>query len=79
MTLEVYGIKDCGEFAEGPMTFSDIQLWDVDMKPIEVTAEEWLLTSPDKPCKGKIEQVNSVGEKGTSMTITHSTGPDDSP
>ena len=49
------------------------------MEPIEVTAEEWLLTSPDKPCKGKIEQVNCVGEKGTSMTITHSTGPDDSP
>lgn len=27
VTLEVYGIDTCSEFAEGPMTFSDVKLW----------------------------------------------------
>ena len=37
VTLEVYGVHGCDQFAAGPMTFSDIKLWDVDMKPIEVS------------------------------------------
>jgi hypothetical protein len=27
VTLEVYGINTCAEFADGPMTFSDVKLW----------------------------------------------------
>jgi hypothetical protein len=60
VTLEVYGIDECAEFAEGEMTFSDVKLWDTEMKPMEVPEKDWLLTSPNKPglCKGEIKVVD---------------------
>eukprot|EP00729_Bicosta_minor_P021281 gene21281-12962_t len=65
VTLEIYAIDSCTEFAKGPMLFDNVKLWDVNMSPIK---PKWLLTSPNKPCKGKIT-LNTNG----SLAVEHST------
>jgi len=62
VTQEVYAMENCDDFAEGPMEFRNVRLWDTnwqDMNPA------WLLTS-NKPCKGVIAQ------NGTTFTVSHS-------
>jgi hypothetical protein len=50
VTLEVYGIETCSDFAAGAMTFSKMVVWDVNMAPIK---QAWQLTTA-KPCNGSI-------------------------
>ena len=64
VTLEIYAIDSCSEFAEGPMLFDDVKLWDVNMSSI---TPKWWLTPPTKPCKGKIT-LNTNG----SLAVEHS-------
>jgi hypothetical protein len=64
VTLEIYGIHQCNQFADGPMLFDEIALWDTEMKAI---APEWLLTTT-KPCKGEIKLLHNG-----SFTVQHST------
>lgn len=54
VTLEVYDITSCALFASGPVTFSQMELWDTEAKPI--ASSDWLLTSP-KPCGGSVTRV----------------------
>jgi hypothetical protein len=49
ITLEIYSVDTCSGLAIGPMTFSEIALWDERMSPI---SPEWLFTSK-KPCGEK--------------------------
>jgi len=63
VTLEVYNVVSCGDFANGPMTFTGLQLMDVQQ---EILKPNWQLTG-QTDCNGHITV------SGTTSQITHST------
>jgi len=65
VTLEIYGIHSCDEFAKGPMIFDKLKLWDTSGKTL---IPEWELTT-EKPCQGKITLLPN-----SSITVEHSSG-----
>jgi len=64
VTLEVYGVSDCPQFAQGPMTFSKLVLTDAQGQTLN---PGWSFTGATQ-CSGAIKQTDS-----TTITITHST------
>jgi len=62
VTLEVYNVVACGDFANGPMTFSGLTLKDVQQATL---SPAWSLTGTTD-CSGHITV------SGTTATITHS-------
>jgi len=62
VTLEVYNIVTCDQFATGPMTFSGLTLKDVQQ---QVLAPTWQITGSTL-CNGKETQ------SGSTITIVHS-------
>jgi len=63
VTLEVYGVTDCPQFAKGPMTFSKMVLKDAQG---DTLAPQWGFTKTTQ-CTGVIQQTDS-----TTVTISHS-------
>jgi len=63
VTLEVYNVVACGDFANGPMTFSGLTLKDAQQETLNPA---WDLTGTTD-CSGKITV------SGTTSTIVHST------
>ena len=55
VTLEVYSIEACDQFAPGEMIFSDLKMWDTNYESMIDENTPWLLTSP-RPCGGTIEK-----------------------
>jgi len=62
VTLEVYSVTACDEFAKGPMTFSNDVLIDVQGQTL---TPAWSLTKTTD-CNGVIKVVDS-----STVTITH--------
>jgi len=62
VTLEVYYIATCNEFANGPMTFTGLALRDVQQ---DVLTPKWTFTAPTL-CTGVIKQTDA-----TTMYIQH--------
>jgi len=62
VTLEVYTVTSCNQFAVGPMTFSDLVLKDVQQ---DVLSPQWTFTRATD-CSGKIAQTDA-----TTMYIQH--------
>ena len=61
VTLEVYQMSECSQFARGPMLFDKLNLWDTHYRPIvpQTTPtpagdNAWLLTTDKIGCGGKI-------------------------
>jgi len=63
VTQEVYNVEKCDQFATGPITFSNLELWDNQMKQI---VPSWTKTG-GTVCKG------STTVAGDKITIMHST------
>jgi len=63
VTLEVYGVSECSQFAKGPMTFSKLTLKD---EQGQTLTPNWSFTGVTQ-CSGGIKQTDS-----TTITITHS-------
>jgi len=61
VTLEVYGVSDCTQFAKGPMTFSKMVLKDAQGDTLN---PQWSFTGQTK-CSGAINQTHA-----TTVTIT---------
>lgn len=75
VTLEVYGMASCDDFAVGKMKFLNVSLWDVAWQAM---APSWLFTS-GKPCAGDIsylrDTVPATGAPGVaSFYISHNEG-----
>lgn len=66
VTLEVYGAHSCPMFPVGPMSFTEMSMWDEEGQALD---PQWL-TTHDKPCGGTVT-VNSK----TSITIEHNAFP----
>jgi len=64
VTLEVYGVSECEQFAKGPMTFSKLVLKDQQGQTLN---PGWDFTGATQ-CSGATKQTDS-----TTITITHST------
>jgi hypothetical protein len=62
VTLEVYNVVNCNQFAVGPMTFSGLTLKDQQQQTL---TPSWTITGTTD-CNGKEVQVNA-----TAITITH--------
>ena len=64
VTLEVYSIEACDQFAPGEMVFSDLDMWDTNYESMIDENTPWLLTS-SRPCGGTIEKRKTdVGGSG---------------
>jgi len=64
VTLEVYSVTACNQFASGPMTFSGLVLKDAQQATLSPT---WKLTGATQ-CSGNIKVIDA-----TTQQITHST------
>ena len=63
VTLEIYAVKSCSELPGGKMQFSNLSLWDENMKPLQ---PQWT-TTHNKPCDGRV----TVDREKKSITIEH--------
>jgi hypothetical protein len=63
ITLEVYSIDACDQFASGDMVFSELEMWDTNYESMIDDTTPWLLTS-DRPCGGSIQKRKSSEENG---------------
>lgn len=75
VTLEVYNIERCTQFASGPMLFERLQLWDTDLKaivparrPTAAGDDAWLLTTDKVGCGGSI---SPKGNPPTAFSIEY--------
>ncbi len=66
VTLEVYNLQRCSQFAQGPMRFDALQLWDTNLEPIVPDGAPtpagdngWLLTTDKIGCGGSITPTGS--------------------
>ena len=50
ITLEIYAVDSCSALPQGKMTFSNLSIWDENMKPLH---PDWV-TTHNKPCGGKV-------------------------
>jgi len=62
VTLEVYAADSCPMFAVGPMSFTEMSMWDEQGQALD---PQWL-TTHDKPCGGTVTL-----DSKTSITIEH--------
>ena len=63
VTLETYNIEQCSQFAQGPMTFSNMKAWDTTGNAFDM---QWAAATGTTMCQGTI----SV-ESSSEVTITH--------